>query len=464
MIMKINSLLQSKNDLVQKYNVPGPRYTSYPTVPYWNTEKFTSKEWIKKVSITYAEYGVTEGISLYIHLPYCESLCTYCGCNTRITVNHEVERPYIEAVLQEWEMYRQVFKSKPLIKEIHLGGGTPTFFSPENLFLLLEGVLCNAQIADSAEFSFEAHPNNTTEEHLKVLYGLGFRRISLGIQDFDPEVQTIINRKQSYEQVEDIVMMARRIGYTSINFDLIYGLPLQTISGLLNTLEKVVTLRPDRIAFYSYAHVPWLKPGQRRYTEADLPDGNEKLQLHQLGSFFFKGAGYKEIGMDHFALPTDGLYKASINNTLHRNFMGYTASKTHLLVGLGCSSISDTWTAFAQNSKTVEEYIKEVKNGDFPVFKGHLLTEEDLTLRQHILNIMCRMETSWRIGTPECNAIIACIGRLEELINDKLVTLTSGSLHVNEAGKSFLRNICMAFDERLHRSKNGEQLFSKVIG
>ncbi len=453
----------SKSDLVKKYNVPGPRYTSYPTVPYWDTQTFHAKEWSTKVADSFATYGQEEGISLYIHLPYCESLCTYCGCTTRITVNHAVELPYIEAVLQEWEMYKRIFKSKPKIREIHLGGGTPTFFSPENLFLLLEGILCTAQISENAEFSFEAHPNNTTEEHLSVLYGLGFRRLSLGIQDFDTKVQAIINREQSFEQVQKITALAREIGYTSVNFDLIYGLPLQTIEGIVATIEKVVLLKPDRIAFYSYAHVPWIKPGQRRYTEADLPAGNEKLRLYQTGCALLLEHGYKEIGMDHFALPSDSLYQASVSNSLHRNFMGYTTSNTHLLIGLGCSAISDTWTAFGQNSKTVEEYIKEVKNGHLPVFRGHILTEEDLVLRRHILNIMCRMETSWKLPSEQCASISKSIERLQELVQDEFITLDSESLRVNESGRSFLRNCCMAFDARLYEKLPGQHMFSSMI-
>ena len=382
-------------DLAAKYNVAAPRYTSYPTMPYWDTNAFDKETWEKSVKFSFAESNEREGISLYIHLPFCESLCTYCGCNTRITKNHSVEEPYIAAVLKEWKMYRDIMGDKPVIREIHLGGGTPTFFSAENLHLLIDGLLEESIIHPEAEFSFEAHPANTTAAHLQTLYNLGFRRLSLGIQDFDPIVQFTIHREQSFEQVEEVTKNARRIGYTSINYDLIYGLPMQTMQGLTNTMMLVAALMPDRIAFYSYAHVPWLKPGQRRFTEMDLPDAQLKTKLYEIGRRLLKNYGYLEIGMDHFALPCDTLLEAERTGTLHRNFMGYTNNHTQLLIGLGVSSISDSLYAYAQNVKVVEEYLDLVNKGELPVFKGHILTYEDLIIRKHILNIMCKGQTKW---------------------------------------------------------------------
>ena len=311
-------------NLISKYNVAAPRYTSYPTVPYWDAIPPTTDQWLKSVKFSFDSSNDKDGISIYIHLPFCERLCTYCACNTRITVNHAVELPYLKSILKEWSMYQAVFIDKPRIKEIHLGGGTPTFFSSGNLKLLIEGILSNSEVCDDAEFSFEAHPDNTESSHLQILYNLGFRRVSFGIQDFDPKVQDVINRFQSYEQVHNIVESARKIGYTSINFDLIYGLPMQTRATIIDTINKVKLLKPDRIAFYSYAHVPWLKPGQRKFTELDLPVDAEKRKLYEIGKEMFNEAGYVEIGMDHFALKTDSLYKASQSGKLHRNFMGYT--------------------------------------------------------------------------------------------------------------------------------------------
>jgi len=443
--------------LLKKYNVATPRYTSYPTVPYWDTENFNVNGWLANVAKTHANHK-DEGISLYIHLPFCESLCTYCGCNTRITKNHNVELPYINAVLAEWKMYVEVLGEKPKLKELHLGGGTPTFFSAENLGLLLNGIMENVTITPGTDLSFEAHPANTTSVHLTKLYDLGFRRLSLGIQDFDPKVQFLINRYQTPGQVAEVTAKARQIGYTSVNFDLIYGLPGQTIAGLTETINEVIAMQPDRIAFYSYAHVPWLKPGQRHYSEKDIPKGDEKFILYELGRQLLDRAGYNDVGMDHFALKSDSLYKAMTEQKLHRNFMGYTKQHTHLLIGLGVSSISDSWTAFAQNPKTVEAYLDKIKQGILPVEKGHFLNDEDLLVRKHILNIMCRENTFYNEGIPE-----EVYGRLLPLLHDKLIWVTEKEIRITTKGKSFLRNVCMAFDEKLWLKQPKAQLFSSSI-
>ena len=443
--------------LIQKYNVAAPRYTSYPTVPYWDHESFSAAKWVEVISTTHNTFA-DEGISLYIHLPYCESLCTYCGCNTRITKNHGVEEPYITALLKEWAMYCDILGSKPKIRELHLGGGTPTFFSAENLGALISHILDNADLAPHAQLSFEAHPANTTREHLTILYALGFRRLSLGIQDFDPKVQLLINRFQTPEQVEMVTSEARLIGYNSINFDLIYGLPAQNLQGLTDTINAVIRLSPDRIAYYSYAHVPWLKPGQRHFTEKDLPVGDEKFALYEKGRELLIDAGYQDVGMDHFALKSDSLYQASQAKLLHRNFMGYTDQHTHLLIGLGVSSISDGWTGFAQNPKTVEAYLKKIGAGMFPVEKGHILTDEDLENRQHILNMMCRETTVFENGIPA-----PVKERLLPLLKDGLVFFDDTTIELTPLGKSYIRNVCMAFDERLWAKQAEKHLFSSSI-
>ncbi|MBE5321392.1 oxygen-independent coproporphyrinogen III oxidase [Pedobacter sp. MR2016-19] len=444
-------------ELLKKYNVAAPRYTSYPTVPYWDIENFNANSWLGSVANTYAGYK-EEGISLYIHLPFCESLCTYCGCNTRITKNHSVEVPYILAVLAEWDMYVGALREKPKLRELHLGGGTPTFFSAENLELLINGIMQNATLVPDAELSFEAHPANTTKAHLTALYQLGFRRLSLGIQDFDPKVQFLINRFQTPEQVANVTGEAREMGYTSINFDLIYGLPGQSIDGLERTISDVISMQPDRIAFYSYAHVPWLKPGQRHYTEKDIPAGDEKFALYQFGRKLLLEAGYEDVGMDHFALKSDLLFQSMAADKLHRNFMGYTSQHTHLLIGLGVSSISDSWTAFAQNPKTVEAYLDKIAQKLLPVEKGHFLTDEDLAVRKHILNIMCRAKTAYSEGIPK-----KVSERLLPLLHDKLVWVTEKEIRITTKGKSFLRNVCMAFDEKLWLKQPKTQLFSSSI-
>ena len=443
--------------LLKKYNVAAPRYTSYPTVPYWENENFSVDKWVNAVRETYASYS-GEGISLYIHLPFCESLCTYCGCNTRITKNHAVEIPYINAVLKEWDMYVAILGDKPKIKELHLGGGTPTFFSAENLDLLIKGILTTAELTVDAELSFEAHPANTSNEHLKTLYNLGFRRLSLGVQDFDPKVQLMINRIQTPEQVFQVTKAARNTGYGSVNFDLIYGLPGQTIEGLMETVNEVIAMKPDRIAFYSYAHVPWLKPGQRHYTLKDLPTGDAKFLLYKTGKEMLMKAGYEDVGMDHFALKTDSLFLASQAKKLHRNFMGYTDQHTHLLIGLGVSSISDSWGAFAQNPKTVESYLAKIDTQSLAVEKGHILSKEDLKTRKHILDMMCRGETDFGSQIPE-----QVKQRLRPLLDDNLISLTDNSIRATIQGKSFIRNVCMAFDEKLWFKKPETQVFSSAI-
>ncbi len=451
------------NDLAEKYNVAAPRYTSYPTMPYWDIDSFNAEAWKQSVKLSFLESNEKEGISLYVHLPFCESLCTYCGCNTRITKNHQVEIPYILAVLKEWEMYRELLDEIPVIREIHLGGGTPTFFSAENLNLLIYGLLDNALVHPKAEFSFEAHPANTTDAHLQTLYNLGFRRLSLGIQDFDPRVQFIIHREQSFEQVQHVTEMARQIGYTSINYDLIYGLPLQTMEGLADTIHKVAELMPERIAFYSYAHVPWIKPGQRRFTELDLPNTHDKSKLYEIGRSLLKGYGYIEVGMDHFALPGDELCLAQHTGNLHRNFMGYTTQHTQLLIGLGVSSISDSLYAFGQNVKVVEDYLELVNKGEFPVFKGHILTDEDLIIRKHILNIMCKGGTTWNYHLKGSPSLFDAMERLQPLADDGLIEVNSLALKVTPKGTRFLRNICMTLDARLWADKPTTQLFSMAV-
>jgi oxygen-independent coproporphyrinogen-3 oxidase len=449
-------------NLISKYNIPVPRYTSYPTVPFWENNLDADK-WLMYVKETFRLSNSKEGISIYIHLPYCESLCTYCACNTRITVNHVVEKPYVEALLKEWQMYLNSFDEKPLIKEIHLGGGTPTFFSPENLATLLKGILSTVKVSASHFFSFEGHPSNTTVEHLTTLYQLGFDRVSFGIQDFDDKVQVAINRHQSFEEVQQIVKLARQIGYTSINFDLVYGLPFQTKSSMENTLQKVIELKPERIAFYSYAHVPWIKPGQRKFTELDLPLKKEKRALYVMGLDYFSKVGYHEVGMDHFALPGDELLESSKNGSLHRNFMGYTAGKTSLMIGLGVSSIGDSWTGFVQNSKVVEDYLQLINEGKLPIQRGHELSNQDLLMRKHILNIMCKGNTYFSLQEfGQC--LFAKINkRLVEPLADGLVLIENNQLIVTKKGKAFLRNICLCFDERYHSHEVKENKFSLAI-
>ncbi len=456
--------MSDKKILIQKYNVPGPRYTSYPTVPFWKNNELTQNEWVESIKKNKTYFNSNE-ISLYIHLPFCESLCTFCGCHKRITKNHAVEKPYIDAVINEWKTYLSVLDFTPNIKELHFGGGTPTFFDPCELKRLLVA-LFNSENVDPQlhELSFEAHPNNTTEEHLQTLYDFGFRRLSLGIQDYSPTVQQAIHRIQPFENVQKVHDLAKKIGYSSISHDLVFGLPKQHLEDIEATIEKTLQLMPDRISLYSYAHVPWIKGnGQRGYDENDLPKDDEKRILYEQSKELLEKAGYLEVGMDHFALPHDELAKAMNSKTLHRNFMGYTTQSTPMMIGLGMSSISDSWFGFAQNEKSVEDYIQRVSQNKLPVFRGHLLTNEDVIIRRHILDLMCHFETKIEDNSIITPLFPAIIDRLKEMISDKLVTIEGNSLNITEKGIPFVRNCCMAFDQDLHRNELKENLFSKTI-
>lgn len=456
------------SELLKKYNVAGPRYTSYPTVPYWETTP-TAQQWVESIARALDETERSgTGAAIYIHIPFCQSLCTYCGCNTRITRNTAVGRPYIETVLKEWGLYRERLnkyfnRTRIPVSEIHLGGGTPTFLSTVELETLMNGILETVELMPGAEFSLEADPRVTTRDQLASLAKLGFRRLSLGIQDFDPKVQEIVHRTQSVEQVRGLTQAARDLGFTSINYDLIYGLPLQTAQSIRETVERVRELRPDRIAFYAYAHVPWIKPSQRRYTEADIPDGEAKRALYELGRELLEAAGYVEIGMDHFALKTDPLWKAQHDGTLHRNFMGYIPRQVFPLIGLGVSAIGDSWTQFAQNEKVLEKYSALVEAGEIPVHRGHVLTPEDLVLRRHVLNLMTRMRTDWSLPENRTEVLESVASRLAEASNDGLVEIDQNGIIVTEKGRPFLRNICMAFDARLNRKTPTTQIFSKTL-
>jgi len=452
------------NSLVSKYNIAGPRYTSYPTVPYWNQDTFSRKNWKNSLIQSFGESNSKEGISLYIHLPFCESLCTFCGCNKRITKQHSVESPYITAVLKEWRLYLELFDEKPLIKELHLGGGTPTFFSPENLKYLIREILKKSELAEDYEFSFEGHPNNTTREHLQALFDVGFKRVSYGVQDYNETVQKAIHRIQPFEHVKRATELAREIGYTSVGHDIIFGLPFQTLEHVQATILKTKTLLPDRLAFYSYAHVPWIKGnGQRGFNDTNLPSAELKRKQYQLGKRLLQEVGYKEIGMDHFALPTDALYQSMSYGTLHRNFMGYTASKTQAMIGLGVSSISDSWYGFSQNVKDIEGYYSMLEENRIPVFRGHILNHEDLIIRKHILNLMCRFETTWSKNNLFFNELPDVLMRLKEMEKDGLVDLNSNAIYVTKKGRPFVRNICMAFDLLLQRKRPETQLFSMTV-
>ncbi|MEN0058675.1 MAG: oxygen-independent coproporphyrinogen III oxidase [Bdellovibrio sp.] len=445
-------------DLLKKYDVPAPRYTSYPTVPYWEINP-TREEWVKHLSATLNESE--EGWSMYLHIPFCESLCTFCGCNNIITKDHKRESPYVDLVLKEWNLYKEQvpeLMQKPL-KHLHLGGGTPTFLSAESLVHLLKPILDSVPRDEEFEGSIEVDPRRTNAEQLKALRDLGFSRVSMGVQDFHPEVQRLVNRTQPFEITAGLTQAARDMGYTSVNFDLIYGLARQTPETFRHTAEATVKLRPDRIALYSFALVPWIKPAQRLFKDEDLPKSAEKRALYELAREILLHAGYIEVGMDHFALPSDNLSKALSEHRLHRNFMGYTDQKTDVLLGLGVSSISETPYSFHQNEKVLPLYETALKENHLPTLRGHVLTKEDQVRRDQILKLMTEFEVSFINQEQEDNAREF----LHEMMKDSLVEIRNHSLYVTEAGRPFLRNACVFFDERLKSKQPHTKIFSQSI-
>ena len=448
-------------ELLNKYDVPVPRYTSYPTVPYWNKQAFNTDKWLEIIKKRFV--NEQNELSLYIHLPFCEELCTYCACNKRITKNHSTEAPYIEAVLKEWEMYLNVFPGNPIIREIHLGGGTPTFFSPEHLKKLIQGLVKDFKIFKDHEFSIEVHPNYSTFEHLQALRSVGFNRISLGVQDFNYDVQYIINRIQTFEETKRVIDEARQLGFESVNLDLIYGLPKQTLSSIEYTIEQTKLLMPDRIAFYSYAHVPWKSKGQRRYSDEDVPAAAEKIAMYSLGNAMLSEAGFKSIGMDHFALPSDKLVKSYNNGSLHRNFMGYTTTNNKLLVGLGTSSISDSWEAFAQNDKEVESYQDKINSGNWAFVSGHILSDLDIKIRKLIIDIMCQGNLALDTSFFSEQHLLYIQKKWNEMEEDGLINWNELRLFVQPEGRLFIRNITSVIDQYLFEAGISKNQFSKAL-
>ncbi len=445
-------------DLLKKYDVPVPRYTSYPTVPLWSDSP-TAEEWIQ--SLERAFQNRQASWSLYLHIPFCESLCTYCGCNTVISRSHSVEGPYLNRLQKELSMYLEqvsALKVRPL-KELHIGGGTPTFLSVTHLEELIEGIFSKVNVDPQFAGSIEVDPRRTNKIQLEALRKLGFSRVSMGVQDFNSDVQRLINRVQPKELTEDLTRAARALGYESVNYDLIYGLPRQTLETFLRTVEDVIELRPDRIALYSLAVVPWVKPQQRLFKDEDLPQGADKRKLYELASERLVKSGYLEIGIDHFALPDEALARARDDKTMHRNFMGYTTQTTDVLLGLGLSAISETPDCFHQNEKTLPNYDRSIDERRLPTLRGHKLSAEDRVCRRQILEFMTRGEVEFQ--NPEQKSDVTSF--LSSMIDDELLRVDNSKLCLTEKGRPFLRNACVAFDMRLRRINPQTQVFSLAL-
>ena len=426
-------------DLYAKYNRPSPRYTCYPGVAHWG-EPPSEAGWLRHLDAGLGTDAAQCGIALYVHIPFCQALCTFCGCNIRVARNHSLATPYVPRLLRELDLYRErLGRANFRLGTLHLGGGTPTFLPAAELDLLLDGLLQRLEILPAATLTVEVDPRVTTREQLLVLRRHGFNRISIGVQDFDPRVLDIVNRPQEEAQVRATVDNARALGFSSVSFDLIYGLPLQTTDSIETTMDAVERLRPDQICFYPYAPVPWIKPSQRQFTEADLPERDVRQQLLLAGRRRMGAAGFVEIGMDQYTLAGDRLALAAANGTLARNFMGYGAPGIPL-IGLGSSAMGDAGSAFAQNEKNLLRYEARMDRGELPIQRGHVLNAEDLQLRRIISDIVTRFEANLPPQVPHAD--------LHELQQDGLIELHGAGLRVTALGRPFLRNICMAFDAR----------------
>ncbi|WP_412463229.1 oxygen-independent coproporphyrinogen III oxidase [Halobacteriovorax sp. RT-2-6] len=434
-----------KDSLVQKYNVPVPRYTSFPAVPYW-TGAPSQEMWFEHIK---EGYDKSQGVELYIHVPFCEKLCYYCGCHRVISKNKNRGIEYVDFLLREWELYLEQMGDIN-ISSIHLGGGTPNFLNEEAFSTLLDKL---KESIDAKEFkgSIEIDPRTCSKSQLDLYKKLGFSRLSMGIQDFDPVVQEAIGRIQPFEKVKELVDYCREIGIDDINFDLIYGLPYQTLDTVEATIEKVISLKPLQIAFYSYAHLPSKIKNQKLIPEEALPEGALKRALYEHGKGLLENHSYKEIGLDHFAKSNSQLYQAKQEGKLRRNFMGHTHKSSPIIIGLGCSSISSSAKSFVQNEKNVKTYFESISKRRLAISTGHIHTQEDIVVEEILQNFFATNSVSKKDWQSLKNAshINSKICELEE---DGLIT-NSDKIIVTDDGRPFMRNIASIFDHHLMRSK-----------
>ncbi|HBF13741.1 MAG TPA: oxygen-independent coproporphyrinogen III oxidase [Deltaproteobacteria bacterium] len=460
-------------NLLKKYDVPGPRYTSYPTVPAWSSEVGGAdyEQSLKKL-----QKG--ERLSLYFHLPFCESLCHFCGCMQVITKDKSRSEAYVQTVLKEVQKVSQFIPSDCReVTQIHFGGGTPNFVQPFELTQILDVIRKHFNLLPGCEVAIELHPKTSTRTFNENLARLGFNRISLGVQDLDPVVQKLINRNQTHQMTKEMVDQLRELGFSSFNFDLVYGLPGQTMKGWEETLNQVLQMAPDRLAVYSYAHVPWARPVQRTFKDSDLPPPEMKLKLFEKAHYFFTENGYRLIGMDHFAKKEDELSKALDEGTIHRNFMGYSTRADAHQIGFGVSSISYVAGNYFQNLKELKKYVEAIESESLASFRGHLLSRDDAIRRDVILQIMCRgfidfasIDSKWGIIFENyfhdaCRGGLRTALTLSDFIHDGLLELRNRKLHVIGDGFLFLRNMAMVFDAYLEgiREKAVNPTFSRTV-
>jgi oxygen-independent coproporphyrinogen III oxidase len=455
---------QITDAILEKYNRPGPRYTSYPTAPVWKDD-FGPDD----LENYYVQADTAAApISLYMHIPFCENLCLFCACNVSIQKNKNVTIPYLEALKREIDHVSSRVSKKRAVTQFHWGGGTPTYLTPTQMEDLFGYARERFTFAGDAEIGIEIDPRVTNREHLESLRSLGFNRLSMGIQDFQAKVQETIHRVQPYEMTRDLILAARELGFKSLNVDLIYGLPYQTEDSFKSTIDKTLTLVPDRVAMFSYAHVPWLKKQQGSF-QMYLPEGMEKFRIFRTGLEHFLDAGYVYIGMDHFALPGDELAIAQKKRTLHRNFQGYTTKAGADLYGMGVSAISSIAGAYAQNLKEVPAYQTTVTSRGIATARGYKLSQDDVLRRAVISRLLCHtvipkqeVEKEFSISFDEYFA--PELGRLKESGDEGLVILEPGQIRVTALGRIFIRNVAMVFDRYLREQQMDQRpLFSKTL-
>ncbi len=451
--------------LLRRFDVPGPRYTSYPTADRF-VEAFGNEDYIQALEQRRAG-SMALPLSLYIHIPFCESLCYYCACNKVITKHHSKSAEYLRYLSRELELQVEHFGRGHSVSQMHLGGGSPTFLSDSELTDLLDMIKRHFKLEPGGEFSIEVDPRTVTPDRLRHLHQLGFNRLSFGVQDFDPAVQKAVHRVQPAEQVFALVQAAREIGFESVNVDLIYGLPLQTPESFRHTLELVKQLRPERIALYAYAHLPTRFKPQRRILSAELPSPAEKLSMLSNSLAILGDAGYDYVGMDHFALPTDALAVAKRQGRLHRNFQGYSTQPDCDLIALGVSAIGRIGATYSQNAKTLDEYYDALDQGRLPIVRGLALTRDDILRRSVIMAVMCQGELDFEaMGNAHLIDFTSHFARELERLRDfetmGLVRISPTSLEVTEQGWYFVRAIAMTFDKYL-QSDQDRARFSKII-
>jgi oxygen-independent coproporphyrinogen-3 oxidase len=454
-------------DLLRRFDVPGPRYTSYPTADRF-VEAFTASDYGQ--ALTQRATGSAlpvQPLSLYVHIPFCESLCYYCACNKIITKHHSRSAAYLRYLGREIELHAQQLGQGQPVTQLHLGGGTPTFLSDDELGELMGMLRRSFALAPGGEYSIEVDPRTVDGARLRTLARLGFNRLSFGVQDFDPAVQKAVHRIQPFEQVSALMAQARELDFDSINVDLIYGLPLQTPESFARTLEQVLQLRPDRIALYAYAHLPERFKPQRRIHPADMPLAPARQAMLARSLAVFEAAGYVYIGMDHFALPDDELALAKRQGRLHRNFQGYSTQPDCDLVGLGVSAIGRVGATYSQNAKTMDEYCDLLDQGRLPVVRGLALNRDDLARRAVIMALMCQgqvifesVEQAWLLDFRSYFA--AELAQLRGLADAGLVRLDGSGIEISAEGWFFVRAVAMVFDRHLQADRHRAR-FSRII-